>query len=164
MKITNVKVTHLRTPEKSISAGPDAALLTIETDEKITGIGETCCHSERGDAARAVKEIVEVGFKPHLIGEDPFQINRIWEKLYANTEWYGRRGLVIYALSAVDVALWDILGKALKLPISILLGGRFREKIRAYASMLFDMDDPNRTADEALSYVKDGYTAVKFGW
>jgi len=164
LKITDVKVAPLRTPEKSISAGPDAALITVETDEGITGIGETCSHSERSEASLAVKDIVEVGFKPLVVGENPLDIGRIWEKLYAYSEWYGRRGIAIYGLSGVDVALWDVMGKALDVPVSILLGGRFRDKIRVYASMLFNMENPEATADEAAGYVKEGYTAVKFGW
>ncbi len=164
MKITDVTVTPLKTSEKSISGGPDAALVTIETDDGITGIGETCAHSERSEAALAVKDIVEIGFKPQLLGENPFEIGRIWEKLYTYSEWYGRRGIAMYGMSGIDVALWDIMGKALHLPASTLLGGAYRKKIRVYASMLFDMQDFEATADEAKSYVKEGYTAVKFGW
>ncbi len=131
---------------------------------ELPGSEKHVAHSERSEATLAVKEIVEVGFKPQLVGENPFEIGRIWEKLYAYSEWYGRRGIAIYGLSGVDVALWDIMGKALHLPVSTLLGGTYRKKIRVYASMLFDMQDFEATVDEAKSYVKEGYTAVKFGW
>ena len=159
-----MKVLHLRVPQKSRSAAPDVVLVWVETDEGITGVGEACALSERGEAALAVKDLIEVGFKPYLIGENPLDIGRIWEKLYGYSEWYGRRGIAVYALSCLDVALWDIMGKALEVPVSTLLGGRFREKIRVYASLLFDMEDFTATADEGKNQVREGYTAIKFGW
>ncbi|MEM1517582.1 MAG: mandelate racemase/muconate lactonizing enzyme family protein [Nitrososphaerota archaeon] len=164
MKIKNVRLIPLMTKEESISAGPGAALIEVETDEGITGIGETCIHSERGEAAVAAQKIVEVGFKPLLVGEDPLDIQRLWHKLYSYCEWYGRAGVSIYALSGIDVALWDICGKALGVPIYTLLGGKFRDKIPVYASLLFDMDDPEGTARMGKEYVKQGYKAVKYGW
>jgi len=164
LKITDVKVKHLRVPQKSRSAAPDVVLVGVETDEGITGIGEACALSEKGEAALAVKDVVEVGLRPYLVGENPLEIGRIWEKLYGYSEWYGRRGIAIYALSCLDVALWDITGKALDVPISILLGGRFREKIKVYASILFDMENFDATVDNAKSEVRKGYTAIKFGW
>jgi len=164
MKIKNVRLIPLMTKEESISAGPGAALIEVETDEGITGIGETCIHSERGEAAVAAQKIVEVGFKPLPVGADPLDIQRLWHKLYSYCEWYGRAGVSIYALSGIDVALWDICGKALGVPIYTLLGGKFRDKIPVYASLLFDMDDPEGTARMGKEYVKQGYKAVKYGW
>jgi len=152
------------TYEESISAGPGAALVEVETDEGITGVGEACIHSERGEAALAVQKIVEIGFKPLVVGENPFDIQRLWLKLYSYCEWYGRAGVATYALSGIDVALWDICGKALGVPVYTLLGGRFRDKIPVYASLLFDMDDPEGTAKVGKEYVKLGYRAVKYGW
>lgn len=164
MKVKDVRLIPLMTQEESISAGPGAALIEVETDEEIIGIGETCIHSERGEAALAAQKIVEVGFKPLLIGENPLDIQRLWHKLYSYCEWYGRAGVSIYALSGIDVALWDICGKALGAPIYTLLGGRFRDKIPVYASLLFDMNDPEGTARMGKEYVKQGYRAVKYGW
>jgi len=164
MKIKDVRLIPLMTYEESISAGPGGALVEVETDEGVTGIGETCIHSERGEAALAAQKIVEVGFKPLLLGENPLDIQRLWLKLYSYCEWYGRAGIAIYALSGIDVALWDICGKALGVPIYTLLGGRFRDRIPVYASLLFDMDDPEGTAKEGKEYVKQGYKAVKYGW
>ncbi len=152
------------TREESISAGPGAALIEIETDEGLTGVGEACIHSERGEAALAAQKIVDIGFKPLMIGEDSFDIQRIWLKLYSYSEWYGRAGVTIYALSGIDVALWDIFGKALNVPIYRLLGGKFRDKIPVYASLLFDMDDPEGTAEIGKEHVKQGYRAIKYGW
>ncbi len=164
MEITNIEVIRLHQPESGSSGGPHPALLRVETDEGIVGIGEACSQSERGEASLAVKDVIDVGFKPLLLGENPLEISRIWEKLYSYSEWYGRRGITSYAISGIDVALWDILGKATGLPISVLLGGRFREKIRIYASLLFDMENPEASLDEAKRSTKDGTTAIKFGW
>jgi len=164
LRIKDVRVTPLMTAEQSISAGPGAALVEVETDEGLTGIGEACVHSEYGEAALATKTIVERGFKNILKGEDPMNIRRLWLKMYEYSEWYGRGGLAIYALSGVDVALWDLAGKALGQPVYRLLGGEFRDRIRVYASTLFNMDDPEGTADEGRQYANEGYTAVKFGW
>ncbi|MEM2041455.1 MAG: mandelate racemase/muconate lactonizing enzyme family protein [Nitrososphaerota archaeon] len=164
MRITDVHLIPLMTYEESISAGPGAALVEVETDEGITGVGEACIHSERGEAALAVQKIVEIGFKPLVVGENPFDIQRLWLKLYSYCEWYGRAGVATYALSGIDVALWDICGKALGVPVYTLLGGRFRDKIPVYASLLFDMDDPEGTAKVGKEYVKLGYRAVKYGW
>jgi len=164
MKIRDVRLIPLMTREESISAGPGVALVEVETDEGLTGIGEACIHSERGEAALAAQRIVDLGFKPLLVGEDPFDIQRIWLKLYSYCEWYGRAGVSTYALSGVDLALWDICGKALHVPVYTLLGGRFRDRIPVYATLLFDMDDPEGTADEGKECVREGYRAVKYGW
>jgi len=67
-------------------------------------------------------------------------------------------------LSAVDIALWDLLGKYLHQPVSKLLGGKFRDKIRVYASLIFNMDDPQSSGREGKKYVDEGFTAVKYGW
>jgi len=164
MRIKDVRLIPLMTQEESISAGPGAALVEVETDEGLIGIGETCIHSERGEAALAAKKIVDIGFRPMLIGEDPLDIQRLWLKLYSYCEWYGRAGVAIYALSGIDLALWDICGKALGVPVYVLLGGKFRDRVPVYASLLFDMDDPEGTAKEGMEYVKQGYSAVKYGW
>ncbi|OYT49240.1 mandelate racemase, partial [Candidatus Bathyarchaeota archaeon ex4484_231] len=74
---------------------------------------------------------------PLLKGEDPLDIHRLWYKLYRYSEWYGRRGLAIYVLSAIDTVLWDLAGKYFHVPVYKLLGGKFRDKIRVYASLIF---------------------------
>jgi len=101
---------------------------------------------------------------PLLKGEDPLDIHRLWYKLYRYSEWYGRRGLAIYVLSAIDTVLWDLAGKYFHVPVYKLLGGKFRDKIRVYASLIFDMDDPESSGKEGKKYVDQGYTAVKYGW
>jgi D-galactarolactone cycloisomerase len=138
----------------------------IETDEKgIDGWGECCIGSEFGEAAQAVKILIEKGLTPRIFGDDPKDYRKIWEKLYSAVEWYGRRGLAIFALSGLDTALVDIAGKALGVPAYTLLGGGcYRTEVPLYASLLFDMDDPEGTAKKGLQYVKRGYVGAKFGW
>ena len=164
MKIKDVRATPLHTTERSLAAGPGACLVRIETDNGIVGVGEACTQSEHDEASLSAQVIIERGLKPLLVGEDPLNIRRLWEKQYLWTEWFGRAGITMYAISGVDIALWDIMGKALNVSVSRLLGGRFREDIPVYASILFDMENVTAMADEAKQWTREGYAAVKFGW
>jgi L-alanine-DL-glutamate epimerase-like enolase superfamily enzyme len=96
-------------------------------------------------------------------GEDPFNIERIWRKMYSETSVYGRRGVVIHAMSAIDLALYDIMGKASGQPVYNLLGGKFRNRVKAYASTLMP-DDQEKAAKEMMKWVGNGFGAVKLGW
>jgi L-alanine-DL-glutamate epimerase-like enolase superfamily enzyme len=98
-----------------------------------------------------------------LLGEDPLDVGRLWEKMYYQTNRYGRRGAAIHAMSAADIALWDIKGQAEQKPVHELLGGAHRSQIRGYASVLFG-DTPAETATLAKEFVERGLKAVKFGW
>ena len=164
VRITEVKATPLHTTERSLGSGPGACLVEVHTDNGLIGIGESCTQSERDEASLAAAAIIERGLKPIIVGEDPLNIRRIWEKLYLQTEWFGRTGIVMHAISGVDIALWDLMGKQLGVSVSRLLGGRFRESIKTYASIIFDMDNFNSMLSEAKSWTREGYTAVKFGW
>ncbi len=120
--------------------------MEVITDAGITGWGE--------GLATPSQSVINA----HLIGKDPFDVEVIWNAIYQ------KGGSDIAALSAVDIALWDIMGKTLELPIYRLLGGAFRERIPAYASGLFKKDKANITQalmDEAKSYVDQGFPAVK---
>lgn len=139
-------------------------IVHVETDEGIDGWGECCTGGENGEAAEAVKVLINKGFGPRVIGENPVEYRKIWESLYHSSEWFGRRGLAIFAMSGIDTALVDITGKYLGLPAYSLLGGCYRTEIPLYASLLFDMDDPEGTAEKGVRYIKDGYAGVKFGW
>jgi len=123
MKIKNVEATVVYSPEPSMASAPSSLIVEIETDEGITGIGEGCAHSERNEASFAAKAIIERGFLPLLKGRNPLEIQKIWHDLYYYSEWYGRRGIALYALSAVDIALWDLAGKILHQPVYNLMGG-----------------------------------------
>src|SRR5207244_10604926 len=98
-----------------------------------------------------------------ILGEDPFETEYLWHKMYTANIYAGRRGIGIHAMSGIDLALWDIKGKALGLPCWKLLGGGFHKKLRCYASWLFGAT-PEKTYELARRYREQGFTAVKFGW
>ncbi|GIV80320.1 mandelate racemase/muconate lactonizing enzyme family protein [Litorilinea aerophila] len=135
-------------------------LVKVMTDEGITGWGEVFCH----DAWAAVTGMIEQTYKPLLIGRNPLDIEIIWEHLYNWTKDYGQKGITTAALSGVDIALWDIYGKATGLPIYQLLGGAFRQQIQAYATGMYitECADPAiALAEEACRYVEQGFRAMK---
>jgi len=167
VKITDIEVAYLKIPSVAMEANgtQDTAVILVHTDEGITGLGEA------DSSPTVVKAIVEaprshsvmVGLKEVLIGENPLDIERLWRKMYHATMYYGRRGAVIHAMSGIDIALWDIKGKALGVPIYDLLGGSRDAKIRAYASALFGADG-QETGEKAARFKEAGFTAFKFGW
>src|SRR5262249_55263185 len=103
------------------------------------------------------------GLRALLIGEDPLEIDRLWEKMYRGSIYYGRRGPAIHAMSGIEIALWDIKGKVLGLPVHRLLGGPHRTSIRVYASTLMP-ETPEETKDVVEGLVGRGFTAIKLGW
>jgi L-alanine-DL-glutamate epimerase-like enolase superfamily enzyme len=98
-----------------------------------------------------------------LVGEDPLERERLWQKMYTYLGYYGRQGAGMQMISGVDIALWDIAGKAFGQPIHKLLGARYRRKVRAYASTLF-RDTPDAMRRAVATYVARGFRAIKFGW
>jgi D-galactarolactone cycloisomerase len=126
----------------------ETLLIKVETDAGITGWGEAFPHR----IWRAVKSLVETLIAPACIGADPTAIAPLMNRLMRHTYGVGRAGPVMYALSGLDIALWDILGKAAKLPIYKLLGGSILDKLPAYASLLKygNVDSVARVTDEAL--------------
>jgi D-galactarolactone cycloisomerase len=99
---------------------------------------------------------------PLLEGENALEPERVSEKLHQNTFWLGRGGAVTHAISGVDIALWDVLGKVTGQPVGRLLGGRYRERVKPYASLL--MEEPGRLADHLLALGEQGFRAFKIGW
>ncbi len=135
-----------------------ALVVEVKTDEGITGWGD--CY---GPAA-VCKAIVDSLLKPSVIGKDPFDVEVIWEALYNKVKDYGLTGMTISGISGIDIALWDIIGKACKQPIHKLIGGCFRPKLSAYATGLYfkNMDRLNEEAvEEARRYVEQGFSAIK---
>ena len=112
-------------------------------------------------------EVVQAGIHylaPQVIGRDPLHEATIWQDMYRRSLDYGRRGVLLASLSAIDIALWDLKGKLLGQPVSVLLGGRRRDRVRVYATGLYftHTDDlPRALADEAQQYVEQGFSAVK---
>ena len=121
----------------------DDLVILVHTDEGITGIGEV------DSAPEAVRALVEapgshaIANSLHglLVGEDPTDPERLWDKMYRGVIYIGRRGIALHAISGIDIALWDIKGKAEGKPVCELIGTPQRDKVRAYASMLMP-DDP----------------------
>jgi len=140
---------------------PIAALLVqVSTDEGFSGIGSV------GVAAGHALYTIENHLKYIVLGQNPFDVELLWERMFRETINYGRKGMVLEAISAIDIALWDIMGKATGQPVYNLLGGRTRQKIRAYASRLYATEDLDQLAAEAQSYLDQGFTAMKmrFGY
>jgi L-alanine-DL-glutamate epimerase-like enolase superfamily enzyme len=140
MKITNIECRVLKIPElkeDATSSSQDDLIVIVHTDAGITGIGETDTGPWLAKAAieSPGSHTMAMGMKALLIGMDPFDTGAIWEKLYTYTCMSGRRGAVICAMGAIDMALWDIKGKALGLPVYKLLGGAHQPSITPYASL-----------------------------
>jgi L-alanine-DL-glutamate epimerase-like enolase superfamily enzyme len=167
MKITEVVCQIQRVPnvQAKTASSQDSVLVRIRTNTGLEGIGEADSSPE------VVKAIVDApfshniacGLRPILVGENPLEHERLWQKMYRRTMYFGRTGVAITAMAAVDMALWDLKGKHFGEPIHRLLGGKQHEQIRAYASILFGKGG-RETCDIARRWVGEGYTAVKFGW
>ncbi|MBI3694607.1 MAG: mandelate racemase/muconate lactonizing enzyme family protein [Acidobacteria bacterium] len=167
MTITDVEALHLRLPnvEEIADGTQDVLVIRISTDAGLTGIGEV---SSQSYVCKAIFEAPRSAERRHglrylLVGQDPLDVEGLWQRMYYHTNRYGRRGAAIHAISGADIALWDLRGKALGKPVYELLGGAHRSSIRAYASYLFG-DTPSDTAELAQQAVDLGLTAVKFGW
>ena len=169
MKITDLKVhvleSELSPAEAFIWAQAHvnkrvATLVEIHTDQGLTGLGEAFCFSPRAAAA-----MLEHTFRDLLMGERALDINRLWDKLYAATRMAGQKGIAVQALSAVDLALWDLKGKYYNAPVSDLLGGSFRGEVETYATGFYRRkvaDQTQALIDEALRYVEQGFSGMKF--
>jgi L-rhamnonate dehydratase len=167
LKITNVEAIYLRLPvvERRTDSSQDALLIKVTTDAGIIGWGEVdgCPLVTKAVVDAPFSHNLATGLRELLVGQDPLEITRLWKRMYEGTLYFGREGAAIQAMAGIDLALWDIKGKALKQPVHRLLGGAFRDSIRAYASNMFQFT-PEATADRAKKAVDAGFTAVKFGW
>lgn len=167
MKITDVEAIYLRLPhvKEQCDSGQDALVVKVHTDEGITGIGEvdSAPLAVQGMILGPYSHTTSSGLKHLLIGEDPFETERLWQKMYRANIYAGRFGIGLHAMSGIDLALWDIKGKALRMPVWKLLGGGFLKKIRCYASVLFG-NTPQETGEIARRISSQGFTAAKFGW
>jgi L-rhamnonate dehydratase len=167
VKITQVicQILRLKEVEAKTAGTQDTLLIRIRTDDGLEGIGEADASPE------ALKAIIDApfshniasGLRPLLIGENPLETRRIWEKLYRATMYMGRRALVITAMAGIDMALWDLKGKYFGQPIHRLLGGKQHDSIKAYGSILFGRDGAETKAI-GQRWTDAGYRAVKFGW
>ncbi|SPE37178.1 Mandelate racemase/muconate lactonizing protein [Candidatus Sulfopaludibacter sp. SbA6] len=162
MRITKIRSAGLRhgTPEGGWAneIRPEDCvhtLIAVFTDEGIMGWGSAFTN----DAL--VRGALDV-LAPLYLGENPLEPERVSEKLHANTFWMGRGGSITHTISGIDIALWDILGKATGQPVGRLLGGRYRQRVRPYASLL--MREPGALAEHLAAVRSEGFRAFKIGW
>jgi D-galactarolactone cycloisomerase len=137
-------------PEDSIHA-----LIAVHTDAGITGYGSVFTDGRLVEAALKVLE-------PLYLGENALEPERVSEKLHQNTFWMGRGGTLTHTISGIDIALWDILGKATGMPVGRLLGGIYRQRVQPYCSLL--MEEPASMRDTVADYRARGFRAFKIGW
>ncbi len=130
-------------------------LVAITTDEGPTGWGSVFTS---GNLVRASLEVL----RPLLIGEHALEPERVCERLHQHTFWQGRGGAVTHTISGIDIALWDLLGQATGQPVGRLLGGRYRDRVQPYASIL--MDEPHRLVPVLEEVLGHGFRAIKMGW
>jgi D-galactarolactone cycloisomerase len=162
MKIREIRCAGLRgaTPEGGWSneLRPEDCvhtLVTVHTDEGLVGLGSVFTNDALVQASLKVLE-------PLYLGENALEPERISEKLHQNMFWLGRGGSITHAISGIDIALWDLLGKTTEQPVGRLLGGRYRDRVQPYASLL--MDEPEKLRDHLLSVKAQGFRAFKIGW
>src|SRR5229473_7083015 len=162
MKIAELRITGLTggtveggwvddlKPEEDINT-----IIEVVTDEGLIGVG----------SAMTSKALVEAGvrlLRPLLLGERADEPARVSERLRQSTFWQGRGGAVEHAISGIDIALWDLMGKICNQPVARLLGGCYRKRIRPYGSILFDEPEPLR--DTLQQTMERGFRAIKLGW
>jgi len=165
MKITNIEIIPIFIPWKKTQPVSFLAhgkrpcnLLKVSTDEGITGYSE---EAVTGFSEAVIRAFIESRLKPILLGENPMNVERLWDKMYRQGLGYkNNKGAGIAALGVIEVALWDIIGKARNLPVYEMIGGLSKNKIKAYASMM-GYETPMEVAEAALHYAAEGYTAMK---
>ena len=163
MQINKISAYPLRYPEPNDRNNfRHVTLAKIETDNGLVGWGE--CISQWPEAALAVKILIEQGLGPVLLGRDPTDNHALFQLLKDQCWWYGDTGMANFAISALDIALWDLKGQALGVPIHKLLGGKIHERLRACASTHPSKAKLEDLARELQTHVANGYTAVKVGF
>ncbi|QDU27712.1 D-galactonate dehydratase [Anatilimnocola aggregata] len=167
MKITEIvcQILRIKTVEAKTASSQDSVLVRVRTDTGLEGIGEADSSPEMVKAVidAPFSHNIATGLRQLLIGENPLETERLWQKMYRRTMYAGRRSVPITAMAAIDMALWDLKGKHFGEPIHRLLGGKQHDKILGYASILFGRngDETQRIAER---WRAAGYHAVKFGW
>ena len=152
--------------EEATDNGDWQLLVRVATDQGLTGWADAETLAPAAVAIIAGQGMSILGFRTLaelLIGENPLDVERLWDKLYVGSAYYGRRGIAMQCISAIDNCLWSIRAQAAGVSLARLLGGRRRDHITAYASTLF-RETPEAMAEAASGYIARGFRAVKFGW
>ena len=131
------------------------ALVIVKTDAGLIGVGSVFTDSRLAEAALGV-------LRPLVIGETAIEPMRVTEKLHQNSFWMGHGGTLTHTISGIDIALWDIFGQVTGQPIGRLLGGNYRTRVKAYASILMEM--PELMEERTAFYRAQGFRAIKIGW
>jgi L-rhamnonate dehydratase len=142
------------------------SLLKVTTDDGVVGWSDVETQPHVGKAVVEAPSGGQIGFESlrrALVGEDPLERERLWQKMYRYLAYYGRQGVGMQMMSGADIALWDIAGKACGRPVWALLGARYRDRVKAYASTLF-RPTPDGMKRAVAGYLEQGFRAVKFGW
>ncbi len=156
MKITGIDVIGLRADHDALDSGSESCVVEVHTDSGLSGIAESA------SAACLVRAAIEgqagsriyPGLASLIMGRDPLDIDALWEHMYRSSRFIGRRGVVIHGISAIDMALWDLKGKAEGVPVADLLGGPKRDRLRAYGTVWptgNTVDDLRRNIDRRLA-------------
>jgi L-alanine-DL-glutamate epimerase-like enolase superfamily enzyme len=140
----------LELPESSMQTFTFHGWLVVEifTDDGLVGLGNAAL------APQVTKQLIDLYLKPLLIGQNPWDGERLWQHMCRKTMAFGRKGIGMVAISAVDIALWDLLGKSAKQPVYRLLGGRTKNRIPVYASRLYSVE-LGELAEEATRYKRE---------
>lgn len=175
MRITDVEPVLLKGDQqyRSTASGDEATdmgewqlLIKVTTDEGLTGWSDVETLGPAAAAIIAGQGLSVMGFRTLrdlLIGQDPLQVEMLWDLMYMGVAYYGRRGIAMHCISAIDNCLWSIRSQAMNKPLCTLLGAARRNRVTAYASTLF-RDTPEAMAKAARMYMDKGFHAVKFGW
>jgi D-galactarolactone cycloisomerase len=169
MKIKDLRVHIISAPlekEFCFSQGwvykRDSVIVEVETVHGTCGFGECLCHGRQEPFMAA--SFIENFYKPHIMGQNIFDVDVIWEKMYNYARPIGQQGVCINALSGIDIAIWDAIGKVLGQPVYNLLGGRYRDKIFAYATGFYRLREekyPEAAIKEAKAHIENGFRGMK---
>jgi D-galactarolactone cycloisomerase len=169
MKILDLKTHVLSTPLDqpfAFSMGwvhrRSTMIVELTTDDGVTGWGEALCHGLQPPEIAAA--IVQTALRPLVLGQDPLDVDVLWERMYNATRPFGQKGAVPNAISAVDIAIWDCLGRALGKPVHKLLGGAYRYQVQPYATGFYRLAEgryPDDAITEARGHMARGFTAMK---
>ena len=163
MKIKDIKAFPLAYPEPHYqNIERYITLARVESENGLVGWGESI--SQFRESALATKVIIERGFAPLLIGQDGLDVDALWRKMLDHIWWYGQEGIAAFGVSAVDMALWDLKGKAQETLVCDIIGGRLHDKVLVMGSIIFDMENVDGTVDEFRWMRDQGYRVVKAGW
>lgn len=166
MRITDIRCIPVECPlpqpvydANYIMATKPALLVEVETDEGLVGLGEA---AHFGGPMRSTRTVIEGELRAHLLGEDPRDVERLWEQMHQRAYKHARGGIVIAAMSGIDIALWDLRGKMAGLPVWRLLGG-YRRQVPAYATGGFYAEGKGvrELCAEMEAYCRHGFRAVK---